>query len=260
MKYLQYLNNIPLTLQVYPSCGNGVLTINEEWDDGNNINYDGCSSNWKTETLSKSKLDLLFWIFLAILIAGAIANFISKFIANYSVSSVFGFINEVQLILLLPMLPHFMPQFIVDFIAKLNYCIFSFDFLYNYISLNLINVKFSLSYSQPSDYIDLMNITSGSTLINIQGNMMTLLQIASLHLAILSLHYFIRHKQSLPWYLRWIRRLKEFMTFGVYIQYATSSCLLVCLISSTEIQRFDHSKTTNNFKLLSLNCILNLHC
>ena len=30
MKYLQYLNNIPLTLQVYPSCGNGVLTINEE--------------------------------------------------------------------------------------------------------------------------------------------------------------------------------------------------------------------------------------
>ena len=72
-------------------------------------------------TQSKSNLDLLFWIFLAILIAGAIANFISKFIANYSVSSVFGFINEVQLILLLPMLPHFMPQFIVDFIAKLNY-------------------------------------------------------------------------------------------------------------------------------------------
>ena len=169
----------------------------------------------------------------------------------------FGFINEVQLILLLPMLPHFMPQLIEDFIAKLNYCIFSFDFLYDFISLNLINVKFSLSYSQPSDYIDLMNITSGSTFVNIQGNLMTLFQIASLHLTILTLSYFIRHKQNLPWYLRWIRRLKEFMTFGVYIQYTTSSCLLVCLISSTEIQRFDNSKTTNNFKLLSLKCILN---
>ena len=30
MKYLQYLKNIPLNLQVYPSCGNGVVTINEE--------------------------------------------------------------------------------------------------------------------------------------------------------------------------------------------------------------------------------------
>ena len=215
MKYLQYLNNIPLNLQVYPSCGNGVLTINEEWDDGNNINNDGCSSDCKIETLSYSKLNLFFWIFLAFLITGAIANLISKFIANYSISSVFGFINEVQLILLLPMLPHFMPQFIVDFISKLNYWIFSFDFLYDYISLNFINVKFSLSYMQPSEYIDSMNITSGSTLINIQGNIMTLLQIASLHLVILSLHYFIRHKQSLPWYLRWIRRLKEFMTFGI---------------------------------------------
>ena len=251
MKYLQYLNSIPLTLQVYPSCGNGVLTVNEEWDDGNNVDYDGCSSNWKTETLSKSKLDILFWIFLAILIAGAIANLLSKFIANYSVSSVFGFINEVQLILLLPMLPHFMPQFIEDFIAKLNYCLFSFSFLYDFISLKMFNIQFSLSYNQPTYYIDLMNIKSGSTLINIQGNLMTLLQIASLHLTILILHYFIRHKQNLPWYLRWIRRLKEFMTFGVYIQYTTLSCLLVCLISSTEIQRFDHSKTTNKFKLYS---------
>ena len=30
MIYLQYLSNIPLTLEVYPSCGNGVVTINEE--------------------------------------------------------------------------------------------------------------------------------------------------------------------------------------------------------------------------------------
>ena len=141
------------------------------------------------------------------------------------------------------MLPHFMPQFIVDFIAKLNYCIFSFDFLYNYVSLHLVNVQFNFSYIQPSYYIDLMDITSGSTLINIQGNIITLLQIASLHLLILLLHYFIRHKQSLPWYLKCIRKLKEFMTFGVYIQFATSSCLLICLVSSTEIQRFNHSKT-----------------
>ena len=156
------------------------------------------------------------------------------------------------MILLLPMLPHFMPQFIEDFIAKLNYCIFSFSFLYDFISLKLFNIQFSLSYNQPTYYIDLMNIKSGSTLINIQGNLITLLQIASLHLTILILHYFIRHKQNLPWYLRWVRRLKEFMTFGVYIQYATSSCLLMCLISSTEIQRFDFSNTTNKFKLLSL--------
>ena len=188
MKYLQYLNNIPLTLQVSPSCGNGALTVNEEWDDGKNINYDGWSSDWKTETLSKSKIDLLFWIFTSLLISWVMINFISIFISNYSVSGIFGFINEVQLILLLPMLPHFMPQSIIDFIANLNYCMFSFDFLYDFISLNIFNIQFSLSYNQPSSYIDLMNITSGSTLVNIQGNIMTLLQIAGLHLVVLLMH------------------------------------------------------------------------
>ena len=147
------------------------------------------------------------------------------------------------------MLPSFMPQFIANFIAKLSYCIFNFDFLYDYVSLNLINVQFSFSYSQPSFYIDLMNITSGSTLVNIQGNLMTLLHILILHCIVMIMHYFIRHKQSLPWYLRWIRNLKEFMTFGVYIQFVTSSCLLVCLISSTEIMRFDHSEVIYTISL-----------
>ena len=250
MKYpIVYPSQIPFTVEVRPSCGNGILTQNEEWDDGNIINYDGWSSIWQIEKLNNSKIDMLFLIFLSLLITEIILNTISMIVSSYSVSSIFGFVNEVQLILLLPMLPYFMPQFIQDFIAKLNYCMFSFSFLYNYISLHLFNVEFQMTYEQQSYYIDLMDIKSGSSLINIQGNLLTLLQIIWCHIVILIIHYFIWKKQNLPWYLKWIRTFKNFMTFGIYIQYATSSVLLVWLISSTEIQRFDHSTTTYTISL-----------
>ena len=244
-----YVNNVPLNIKISSSWGNGYKSYNEEWDDGNNINYDGWSSNWKTEKLNNSNIDLWFWIFLAILIAGALCNLATQIIWNYSVSSIFGFINEVQLILLLPMLPYFIPQFLQNFIAKLNYCIFSFSFLYNYISQHLVNVEFKITFDQPSYYFGLMDIRSGSNLINIQGNLLTLFKIIWIHLLFLSINYWLRNKHILPWYLKWIRTFKNFMTFGIYIQYATSSVLLVWLISSTEIQRFDHSTTTYTISL-----------
>ena len=70
-----------------------------------------------------------FWIFLAILASSATLNFIALFLQTYSSNSVFCFINQLQLILLLPMLPNFMNKDIQSFITSLNYSLLSFGFL-----------------------------------------------------------------------------------------------------------------------------------
>ena len=98
LKYLQYVKNVPMTLQVNPLKNDVSPPVNEK-------SNSTISSSVNTNS---SDFDTWFWIFLAILASSATLNFIALFLQTYSSNSVFCFINQLQLILLLPMLPNFM--------------------------------------------------------------------------------------------------------------------------------------------------------
>ena len=152
--YSQYLTSTPITFSIQSSWGNSVRTINEDWDDGNLNNGDGWNSQWIVEEgytwtggssisidiwsnnlISKNNSDeiissqILSTIFLSILSIEIILSWVSTLLVGGSVQGTFNLINDVQLILLLPMLAHSMPEYIVDFISNMKYWLFNLSFL-----------------------------------------------------------------------------------------------------------------------------------
>ena len=173
LKYLQYVKNVPMTLQVNPFKIDVSPPVNEK-------SNSTISSSVNTNS---SGFDTWFWIFLAILVSSATLNFIALFLQTYSSNGVFCFINQLQLILLLPMLPNFMNKDIQSFIASLNYSLLSFGFLD--LNFNSIFAGISLDYSQPSAYLRQINLNSGSGIANAQLNIFGICLCIFVHVLVL---------------------------------------------------------------------------
>ena len=178
-----------------------------------------------------------------------VLNIISQMLNNYSNGSIFSLINEVQLILLLPMLPNYMSDEVKNFIASLNYCLFSLGFININIGENFQNQNISLDYNQPNSYLNLIDLNSGSGFVNVQSNIIGICPFIVIHIWLLIWSYAIPKRRENRWYSKWISKLFERMTFGWYFQYIICSFLMFLLISLSEIYRFDSS---NSKRIVSL--------
>ena len=124
LKYLQYVKNAPITLQIYPFKNDVSPPVNEK-------SNSTISSSVNTNS---SDFDSLFWIFPAFILSSFILCLIGLLFQNYSNNSFLALINGLQLILLLPMFPKSMNIDVKNFIASLNYSLLSFGFLNFYIN------------------------------------------------------------------------------------------------------------------------------
>ena len=117
---------MPYTLTINPSCGDGIKTPDEQWDDGNSVSGDGWSNSWKIEanwtwtggsltskdtwiwnkpseeahtSVSDEEIDtkILSYVFYGFILLAAIFNFITLMLSSGSVQSIFHYINQVQL-------------------------------------------------------------------------------------------------------------------------------------------------------------------
>ena len=151
------------------------------------------------------------------------------------------------------MLPNFMNKDIQSFIASLNYSLVSFGFLD--LNFNSIFAGISLDYSQSSAYLRQINLNSGSGIANAQLNIFGICLCILVHVLVLIWIYAISKDNEDRWYSKWILALFERMTFGLYFTYITCSCLLITLVSLSEICKLN----TNNTKRVasfSLSCIM----
>jgi cysteine-rich repeat protein len=141
--------------------GDGLKVEGETWDDGNKKDGDGWSSDWQTvetdyacfggsesrediwvkcgtgysvtkdssswipKTLTRDARTLSILIFAAAFF-GVSSNILISFATAGSSGSSFGMVNQIQLILILPMIDSFFPEKILDFIKAMNDSLFSF--------------------------------------------------------------------------------------------------------------------------------------
>ena len=139
-------------------CGDGLVYGSEKWDDSNNLNEDGWSSDWtaiengwiwlngttthksewsKWDSGYQSNSNYTQWevsnatnevtiteaVTSLIIAVTALSNVLSLIKSQSSIQSTFSGLNQLQLILLLPLIGAFIPSKVVQFIAGMNFAI-----------------------------------------------------------------------------------------------------------------------------------------
>ena len=274
--YLSYkglTSSSPFSVIVNPSWGNGIRTSNEFWDDGNTVNDDGWSNNWiveqywtcaggslvskdiwscnkpitpsplpsSTSESSNPNMDAYTYLFLGMLALGSLSNFMSSVLSQGCIQSIFNFINQVQLILLLPMLWSAMPKLLVNFIASLNLCLLNFGVAFG--DSPSMNSFFTLDYDQPNEYLSKIKLKSGSWLVNLTGVFYTILIIILLHIFITFLRSWLKWNNNEIFFHKMLNVCFLFFTFGFYIQQFMNSLLVMLISSCSEFGRHEFTTT-----------------
>lgn len=172
-------------------CGNGYTTADETWDDGNTLDGDGwsgdcstlepdwfvchqtatfktqCRNIWNSSSSDYSAKSTNTSLYcLIMLIIGFIANILDSMASGSSSASAFCMINTVQLLLLLPLIPEYMPETVINFMYGLNVCLGAFSFLKlgGIAAINSV-VKW-FEFDQNNSYLYVIGLQSKSSFVN----------------------------------------------------------------------------------------------
>ena len=184
--------------------GDGIRVGAEHWDDGNTVSKDGWSSDWSTieegfawfggyfgvvdvwvewdvgydpnpdystwigSEVSRDVSSLATAVQAAAYVGCAVNLLITVFSSSSSASSrSFGMINQIQLVIILPLIGAYIPEKIYDYLKSMNASLFNLNFLPTSNSAGTISFKGLFTFKQPNSYLYLLQLNSGSAFVNI---------------------------------------------------------------------------------------------
>ena len=103
-------------------------------------------------------------------------------------------LNAIQLILLLPLIGAHMPKNVLAFIRGLSFSMLDFDYFSLVDPHN--DSKNSLDFDQDNTYLYLIDLESGSTLVNTMDQIGILMLVPAFHSIIALLHWYYKNQES----------------------------------------------------------------
>ena len=265
-------NSYPIPTEWVVVCGDGLRAGNEVCDDGNTVSGDGWAADcmkiedgWAwvggwfgvTDVCLKwdpgygSNTDYTTCIgtevprdvksiavAFAITAAAGVSStmLVTMFSSSTSSSSnSFGMINQIQLVILLPLIGAFLPQKIYDYLKSMNASLFNLSFLPSSNSESSINIKSWFNFKQPDSYLYLLQLSSGSALVNILSLTTVVGTVIWLHILILILYAILFKLNKLHFVKKLIVKILEMLTFGFYIGVWTEIYILFLIVDFSEI-------------------------
>ena len=175
---------------------------------------------------------------------------ISALTSSTSSQSKFGMINQIQLLLALPLLNCYFPQKIMDFIKSMKSSLFSMSFLPTDKSSTFENFKDLFNISQYNSYMYLLDLKSGSAFVNVLNLSIIVGCVIILHILIFVLYLWF-YKTS-----RWscIKKILNValttLTFGFYIGVYIQAFLLIWFVDFNEIITDKYSGKRNDKSMI----------
>ena len=126
-----------------------------------------------------------------IYIANACVNFAS-------INSVFLFLSQMQIIMILPKIGAYMSKQVTLFIADMYHWLWNLDFMISD-KKKFFGIETNLNYEQSDSYLELLQIKSGSAILNTQGNIILILNLLIVYLIANLVHFLIKF-----WNAKWI--------------------------------------------------------
>ena len=278
-----YQNDSSNPTQCVAKCGDGIRAGDEVWDDGNSISGDGWPSDCKkvedgwawfggwfgvTDVWVQWDLgydpnpDYSSWIGAevprdvkaisaatqAAAYMGISSNLVLTVFSSSSSSSSnsFGMMNQIQLVILLPLIGAYLPQKIYDYLKSMNASLFNLNFLPTNNSESTISFKSLFDFKQPNSFLFLLQLNSGSAFVNIIDLTTTVLIVVGVEIIILIIYVILRKTNKFQTLKSVMLKIFEMLTFGFYIGVWLETFILFLLVDFSEI----HYQNKNGIKNL----------
>ena len=112
-------------------------------------------------------------------------------------SNSFGMINQIQLVIILPLIGAFLPLKIFDYLKSMKTSMFNLSFLPTNNSEGMINIKSWFDFKQSNSYLNLLDLNSGSAFANILTLTTTVWMVVGIHIVFLILYVILRKTNRL---------------------------------------------------------------
>ena len=266
-------------------CGDGIAMGNEEWDDGNSISGDGWSSDcltiesgyvWFGHSFGITDVwlqcdlgydpnpDYSTWVGATVprdtkaiaaatqaaAVSGVTANLIlTAFTSSSSSSSTssnsFGMLNQIQLVIILPLVGAYIPEKIYDYLKSMNTNLFNLNFLPTSSSSSTVSFKKLFDFRQPNQYLHLLSLNSGSAFVNIIDLMTTVLIIVAIEILLLIIYVILKITNKFAKIKSILWKILEMLTFGFYIGVCWETFILFLIVDISEIYYQNKTQIVN---------------
>ena len=176
---------------------------------------------------------------------GVASSVVSSSVSGGSPQGAWAMINQLQILILLPLMIDNFNSKVRDYILSMDFALFSFDF----ISLNGLiphDSKKALNFDQQNEYLGIMGLESGSALKNNFGLLLMITILAFFHLFLWPLYCKFKHRRSRL--AKLVKYLWYFMTLTIYIRLFIEAFIIICLSNIFEIKYYainNHGKTVS---------------
>ena len=258
-------------------CGDGQITSTENWEDGNAVSGDGCSSTcaiednyiWNYSTsLSKSVWESWYYVswtqnssktvcvpdditsgispfcsfYISMLWIGIFINFMLVLFFKYSSYGMLVMFNHFQMFMLAPLIGAYIPKIVIDFYRFMYGMIFNFWFIADweiFINYGKTFGKYSYGYEW---YLYLINLQSYSALSNMGKLIWIFMWLVTVYI-ILGVAWLILKKVAQnTWGYKIVDYLFQFMKDRMFMRLFILSYCFMWLAWMTEIGISDNPK------------------
>jgi hypothetical protein len=195
---------------------------------------------------------------LSVLTGFSLAAMTAILTSSSSSSSSFGLMNQLQMIIILPLIGSDIPEKVMDFIKAMGDSLFSFEFLPSGESSVVIYVEENYGFPQMSPYLFLLGLESGSAIVCVTNLLIVLLSVFCIHISMLAMYIIFKYVFKLNWIPNQLRKLLSILTFGTYITTLIETYLLIMFVVMNEISENDDGSVEKRESLAIAYTILTL--
>ena len=185
---------------------------------------------------------IIFWI-------GVLVNVIASFLNMTSPIGMFSLIHQYQLMFFLLVSGAYVTDRVFKLIVGMSFTLLNFDFIKIEKVKLFEEIYQNLSFDQANDMLSNIEITSGSTYINMSKASLFILFIFVINLIFLPFYIKWKHYEDRNLFKRFGIILFRFFTFSIYVRYIIEAFIVICLSSFSELYEFNtkHKIETASF-------------
>ena len=222
----------------------GFVDVCVHWDVGYNANID--FSSWIGAEVPRDTQRMATAAMFAALFGTSTSVIVTLFSSSSSASSnSFGMMNQIQLVIIFPLIGPYLPEKIYDYLKSMSTSLFNLNFMPTSNTESTISFKSLFDYKQQNSYLYLLQLQSGSAFVNILDLTMTVGFVIGLHVILLIVYVILNKLNRILWLKNIILKVIQKLSFGFYIGVCLETYLLFWIVDFSEIHYQRKNGITN---------------
>lgn len=182
-------------------------------------------------------------------------NFFMFYYYKYSMYNMMSFVYQLQMFMLIPLMGVDVGEDIIDFYRYLHELLFSWEFLpNNIVFLGLENLFSRFHYVQPSWYLRLLYIDSGSSLMNMYDLIFVAALLLTLFLLVLPFNICTAAEEPDSNRAKFFKSARDFILTRLFVKLILVSFVFILICTVSEITHF--KRITEGFTSYLASCII----